>query len=396
MKIFNNTEIAFKSRTDRELKKAWLLFKLMSYPSAVKISGIFATIGIRFKVPVRWLVKPTIFSHFCGGETLDECKTVVEHLARFKVHSILDYAAEDQDSEEEIKSVMDEIIRTMDFATSQSYVPCSVFKPTALAPGNILGNAGSFSSGNDITQGIEKFRDNIRTLCQAACERDLPVMIDAEESHYQEVVDSVATEMMQLYNSKKAIVFNTLQMYRHDRLEFLSECIRKAGKNNYHLGIKLVRGAYMDQERERARRMGYPSPIYPDKQSTDSAFNSAISLCLDNLNNTSIFIGTHNEDSLIFLMEKMKSLKLKNDDPRVLVSQLYGMSDHISFNMAKHSYNVAKYLPYGPVRYLLPYLIRRAEENKSVSGQAGRELHYLKLEINRRNRSEKDKLNTKP
>jgi proline dehydrogenase len=383
MHIFENTEIAFKHRSDKELKKARILFRFMEYPLMVKAAGIVANLGIGLRLPLGWLVKPTVFTHFCGGESLEESRELVESLEKFGVQSVLDYAAENKESEDEILSVASEIIRTMDFAVGNPAVNFSVFKPSALAPVKILARAGTGKSKSDIS-GIEKFRANIKKLCLAAHKRGIPVMIDAEESHYQAIVDQVTMEMMELYNRERAIVFNTLQMYRHDRLDFLDECLRAASVKNYKLGLKLVRGAYMDQERERARRMGYPSPIYPDKESTDRAFNDAVTLCLQNIGITSIFVGTHNEESLLLLMDKMKEYDLQRGDPRIHVSQLYGMSDHISFNMAHESYNVVKYLPYGPVRYLLPYLIRRVEENKSVTGQSGRELHFINLEIERR------------
>ena len=355
-----------------------------------------ANLAIYLKLPVGWIVKPTIFSHFCGGETIEESRDVIDRLAKFKVESVLDYAAENQESDDQIESVIYEILKTIDLAKENNAVPFSVFKPTALAPVRLLATAAgshtpSFRESDTEKSGqsfresdMQKFRHNIRTLCQAAYERGIPVMIDAEESQYQDIVDSMVMEMMELYNKEKAIVFNTLQMYRHDRLDFLMDCITIAREKKYHFGVKLVRGAYLEQERERALKMGYPSPVYPDKQNTDNAFNSAIAICLENIDTTNLFAGTHNEESLSLLMDLMKSHKLGKNDPRVYVSQLYGMSDHISFNMAARSYNVAKYLPYGPVRYLIPYLIRRAEENKSVTGQAGRELHFVKLEIRRR------------
>ncbi len=393
MQIFENTEIAFRHRSDEELKKAGILFKFMEFPLLVKTAGIIAKMGIRLNLPVRWIVKPTIFNHFCGGESLEESRQLVDFLGKFKVRSVLDYAAENQESEQEIQSVINEIIRTMDFAATNPAVAFSVFKPSALAPVKVLARASS-SELSANTPEIEKFRNNIKTLCQAAFERGIPVMIDAEESHYQDIVDKVANEMMALYNKDKAIVFNTVQMYRHDRLDFLRECLSESGQKKYHLGLKIVRGAYIDQERSRAIKMGYPSPVYPDKRSTDDAFNSAISLCIKNIDHTSIFAGTHNEESMLLMMDKMKEYGLKKNDPRIFASQLYGMSDHISFNMAHESYNVAKYLPYGPVRYLLPYLIRRVEENKSVTGQAGRELHFINLEIERRNRLRKSGLHS--
>ena len=389
MQIFENTEIAFKHRSDKDLKKAGILFKYMGYPLLVKIAGILAHLGISIRLPLKWIVKPTIFSHFCGGENLEESGELVDFLAKFKVRSVLDYAAEKQESEQEIQSVITRITKTIEFSAGHPSVAFSVFKPSAIAAVEVLSKADlSDPEAIKLSSDIEKFINNIRTLCQKAFHEGIPVMIDAEESHYQDIVDKVAGEMMELYNKDEAIVFNTVQMYRHDRIEFLKGCIRDSVQKNYHLGLKIVRGAYMDQERARALKMGYPSPIYPDKKSTDEAFDQAILLCLQNIGSTSLFVGTHNEDSLIFMMEKMREYGLNNDDPRIYVSQLYGMSDHISFNMAHAKYNVAKYLPYGPVRYLLPYLIRRAEENKSVTGQAGRELRYVDLELKRRKQSD--------
>ncbi len=403
MQIFQNTETAFRLKTNKELRKASALFRLMSYPLLVGLSGKLANVAIHLNIPLRWIVKPTIFSHFCGGETIEECRNVIDRLSKFKVESVLDFAAENQESDDQIESVMHEIKRTMKLANETSSVPFTVFKPTAIAPVRFLSAAAQYippspDDNNKKYSAIsfresdkEKFRQNIRDLCQSAYEKRIPVMIDAEESYLQDIVDSLVMEMMELYNKEKAIVFNTLQMYRHDRLDFLRDCINIAKEKKYHLGLKLVRGAYMEQERERALKMGYPSPIYPDKQSTDKAFNLAIEICLENINRINLFAGTHNEESLLLLMNLMKSKKIRKNNTRVYVSQLYGMSDHISFNMAAHSFNVAKYLPYGPVRYLIPYLIRRAEENKSVTGQAGRELHFIKREIKRRKTSKNKK-----
>lgn len=385
MQLFENTEIAFRHRGDNELKKSAILFRLMGNPHLVNLLGKIARAGMKMNIPLRWFVKPAIFNHFCGGENLKETKKTVDFLAEFDVQSIPDYAAENQDSDHETESVINEIIDTMDFAVNHSSVSFSVFKPSALAPASVLAKADPFNNRpEDEIKDIEKFRNNIKILCQAAGERGVPVMIDAEEFHYQYIVDKVAEEMMELYNKEKAIVFTTLQMYRHDRLDYLSNLLDNARQKQYFPGLKIVRGAYLEQERSRAMKMGYPSPVYQDKAGTDNAFNSAISVCLKNIDITNLFAGTHNEESMILLMEKMKEYGLKRDDPRIFISQLYGMSDHISFNMASQSYNVAKYLPYGPIKILIPYLIRRAEENKAVTGKAGRELGLIKKEIKRR------------
>lgn len=392
MQLFENTEIAFKHRSDGELKKAAIMFKFMENPSLVNLLGKIAHTGMKMNIPVRWFVKPTIFNHFCGGENLEETKKIVDSLAEFNVGSVPDYAAENQVSIHETRSVINEIINTMDFALKHSSVSFSVFKPSALAPADVLAKADPYINlPEDEMKGIEKFRNNIKTLCQAAGERGVPVMIDAEEFHYQHIVDRVTEEMMELYNKEKAIVFTTLQMYRHDRLDYLNNLLDDARQKKYFPGLKIVRGAYLEQERSRALKMGYPSPVYQDKEGTDNAFNSAISICLKNIDITKLFAGTHNEESLVFLVEKMKEYGLKRNDRRIFVSQLYGMSDHISFNMASQSYNVAKYMPYGPIKILLPYLVRRAEENKAVTGQAGRELALIKKEIKRRKSSKPKK-----
>lgn len=392
MQLFENTEIAFRHRGDNELKKAALLFRLMGNPHLVNLLGKIALAGMKMNIPLRWFVKPTIFNHFCGGENLRETKRIVDSLAKFNVGSVPDYAAESQNYVHEKGSVINEIINTMDFALKHSSVSFSVFKPSALAPADVLAKADPFNNlPEDEIKGIEKFRNNIRKICQAAGERGVPVMIDAEEFHYQHIVDRVAEEMMELYNKEKAIVFTTLQMYRHDRLDYLNKLLDDARQKKYFPGLKIVRGAYLELERSRALKMGYHSPVYQDKKGTDNAFNSAISVCLKNIDITNLFAGTHNEESLLFLVKKMKEYKLKRDDPRIFVSQLYGMSDHISFNMASQSYNVAKYLPYGPIKILVPYLIRRAEENKAVTGQAGRELALIKKEIKRRKSTKPEK-----
>ncbi len=314
MHIFQNTEIAFKTRSDADLRKARFMFGIMSSPVLVRAMGLLAGIALRLRIPVRWLVKPTVFRLFCGGEYLDEAQGVVDMLAEHKVRSVTDFAAENRNSNEEINSVIREIIASMDFAKANTAVPFSVFKPTAIAPPGALEETGRSAAKSSAA---EKFRANFTTLCRAARDRGIPVMIDAEECHYQQIIDDLCTEMMELYNKERPIIFNTLQMYRHDRLDFLKEAISRARKKKYYTGFKLVRGAYMDQERERAMKIGYPSPIHADKESTDRAFNDAVTMCLDNLDITSLFAGTHNEESFLLLMEKMKAANIQSDDPRI-------------------------------------------------------------------------------
>lgn len=385
MNLFQNTGTAFQYKTDSELRRAVMLFRAMSKPWLVKTGNFIATAALKAGLPVEWLIRPTIFRHFCGGENIDESLEVIEKLAKFNVKSILDYSVEAKEDDEDINEVLKETLKTIEIASVNPGIPFAVFKPTAFASAVLLTKA---SSGSRLSpseqQELDKFRERIHTLCLTASEKNIPILIDAEESFYQDIIDKVAAEMMALFNSKKAIVYNTLQMYRHDRTKFLSNCLEIAEKDNYLLGIKLVRGAYLEKERLRAGKMGYPSPVHPDKESTDRAYDNALTFCIENINRISVFNGTHNEKSCLHMIAEMEKHNIANDDPRAYHSQLYGMSDHISFNLAKSGYNVAKYLPYGPIREVLPYLIRRAEENKSVAGQTGRELKLLKTEMKRR------------
>jgi len=382
---FDNTKIAFKSKSNKELKKAYFLFSTIKHPWLVKIGKVLVTIALAIRFPIKWIVKPTIYAHFCGGETISECEPVVQKLAKYNVKTILDYSVEGKESPEEMKAALDETIRAIKNASENPDIPFAVFKPTAFGKDAVLEKA---SSDKSLTTGeqeeLNRFRDRIDTLAKTAYDGDIPIMIDAEDYCYQKVIDQVVTEMMEKYNKKKPIVFNTLQMYRWDRLDFLKEELRKAQGGGYYIGMKFVRGAYMEKERERAERLGYPSPIHPDKERTDRDYNEALKFSVENIEKIAIFNGTHNEESSLYLTELMEEHGIEKDDPRAWSSQLYGMSDHISFNLAEEGYNVAKYLPYGPVKNVLPYLIRRAEENTSVAGQTSRELNLLKKETNRR------------
>ena len=380
-----NTKIAFRSKSNKELKKAYFLFSTIKHPWLVKTGKLLVNIALGIKLPIKWIVKPTIYAHFCGGETISECEPVVQKLAKYNVKSILDYSVEGKESPEEMQAALDETIRAINNASNNPDIPFAVFKPTAFGKDVVLEKA---SSDKNLTAGeqkeLDRFRERIDTLAKTAYDGDIPIMIDAEDYCYQRVIDQVVTEMMEKYNKEKPIVFNTLQMYRWDRLEFLKEALRKAKEGDYYIGMKFVRGAYMEKERERAKRLGYPSPIHPDKESTDRDYNAALKFSVENIEKIVIFNGTHNEQSSLYLTELMEEHGIAKDDPRAWFSQLYGMSDHISFNLAEEGYNVVKYVPYGPVKNVLPYLIRRAEENTSVAGQTSRELTLLKKETNRR------------
>ncbi len=382
---FNNTEIAFNTKSSRQLFKAWWLFKIVASPCMVKTGKLFIQLANAIRFPVKWFVKPTIYSHFCGGETLPECSQTVAILARHNVKSILDYSVEGKEREEDIQLALQETLKAIEYAAKDANIPFAVFKPTAFAPFHILekASAGQLDSMEDKAE-AEKFEERIEKLFRAGFDLDIPVMIDAEETWIQDYIDDLVGRMMEKYNKKKAIVYNTLQMYRHDRLAFLEKSLQESVEGNYFLGIKLVRGAYMEKERARAEKMNYPSPIHPDKPSTDKAYDDALAFCVKHIERISLFNGTHNEASCRFLAGIMNEKGLLPDDRRIYSSQLFGMSDHISFNMARAGYNVAKYIPYGPVKHVLPYLIRRAEENTSVAGQTGRELFLLTAERKRR------------
>ncbi len=385
---FENTEIAFKNKSNAQLKKAHFLFKVMGSTTLVKIGNSLTKIALGIHFPVAWAAKPTIYDHFVGGETIDNCKKVVKALGEYNVKAILDYSVEGKDDEKDIEKALRETINSIKNARQNPNIPFAVFKPTAFGKSVILEKAsdGEYLNENEQKE-VQKFKDRINTLCKAAYEADIPILVDAEDSWFQNIFDVVVTEMMEKYNKEKAIVFNTYQMYRWDRLDILKQAHKAASEGNYFLGAKFVRGAYMEKERERAEEKGYKDPIQPDKDSTDRDYNLALKYCIENLKNITIFNGTHNEFSNTYMAELMEENGIAKDDPRCWFSQLYGMSDHISFNLAEAGYNVAKYLPYGPVKHVLPYLLRRAEENTSIKGQSSRELQLIETEVQRRKKS---------
>ncbi len=382
---FENTRTAFRVQSDRDLKRAYFLFKLISYPWLVKLGNPLIQLASALRLPIGWIVKPTVYQHFVGGESLESCLPVVRKLKSGGVYSILDYSVEGKESDKEIEAALEETLRAIDFAAANPHIPFAVFKPTAFARSEaleILSGTGLPGKG-EIREG-QKFRERINTLCSRAHQHNLPILIDAEDSYYQPFIDSVVMDMMEKYNRIRAIVFNTYQMYRHDRLGRLKEDHERAEEQQFFLGAKFVRGAYMEKERERAQKMGYEDPIQPDKESTDRDYNLALKYSVEHIDRIAVFNGTHNEQSSRYMAELMTGHKLAPDDQRLWFSQLYGMSDHISFNLAQEGYNVVKYVPYGPVRHVLPYLMRRVEENTSVKGQTSRELDLIARERKRR------------
>ena len=382
---FEDTKTAFRIKSDRDLRRAYILFKLISYPILVKIGNPVIKVCSALRIPIGWIVKPTAFKHFVGGETLEDCQPAVEKIKTANVYSILDYSVEGKESDKAISAALEETLRAVKNAGKNPEIPFAVFKPTAFGKHHALEVLSAEGTPDPETKEEgEKFRNRIDTLCKTAFAYDIPIMIDAEDTYIQHFIDKVVMEMMQLYNKEKCIVYNTYQMYRHDRIAILEADIKKAREEKFFLGAKFVRGAYMERERLRAEKMDYEDPIQPDKESTDKDYNLALKISMDNLDIVSIFNGTHNEYSSKYLADLMIEQGIDPADKRIWFSQLYGMSEHISYNLSDAGFNVAKYVPYGPVRFVLPYLMRRVEENTSVKGQTGRELSLIKKERQRR------------
>ena len=384
MVSFDNTEIAFKSKSSAELRKAWWLFRLIGNNSLVKISRPFAGVAAALS-PTRYLIKQTIYAHFCGGETINECEGTINHLDQYNVGTILDYSVEGKQSEAVFDATADEIMATQERALKDDKVPFCVFKLTGLGRFALLEKASTEEMlTTDENQELERIKVRVERLCRKAFDSGRRLMLDAEESWIQPIMDKIILDMMRKYNTEKAVLYNTCQMYRHDRLAELKKWFGIAEQEGFYLGVKLVRGAYMEKERKRALEMNYPSPIQPDKASTDRNYNLAIDFIAAHYPKIAVCAGTHNEESSSKLAALMNQKNIASNSPQIYFSQLLGMSDHISFNLANEGYNVAKYVPYGPVSEVLPYLIRRAEENTSVAGQTSRELNLLTLEKERR------------
>ena len=380
---FNNTNIAFKLKSNNDLKRAYWLFRIIGSPLIVKLGKFFMIIALKLRLPVSFIVKRTIFKQFCGGESIQECSSTVETLGKYKVGTILDYSVEGKVEEEDFDQTTNIIIETIEKAAQEKNIPFAVFKITGISKFSLLEKASIDLNqlSTEEASELNKVKNRIDRICSAAKKKNVPVFIDAEETWVQDIIDQWAFEMMLLYNKEKCIVYNTIQMYRHDRLVFLKECNEKAKQSNISYGIKLVRGAYMEKERKRADEMGYPSPIQPDKESTDRDYDIALDYILKNINYLSLVAGTHNENSSKKLALALENHNISKDDSRIFFAQLLGMSDHISFNLADNNYNVAKYVPFGPIKEVMPYLLRRADENTSVAGQTGRELGLIKLEL---------------
>ena len=382
---FQDTETAFADKSDSELREKYRLFRMLNSPLLNAIGTRSAKFALSLGLPVEGLIKSTIFEQFCGGETIEECEPAVRKLGAAKIGAILDYSVEGKASEKDFDETKNEIIRTIDRAKNDPLIPFAVFKVTGVAPLGTLERMSAKRKLDGKSQAkCERIHSRVNEICEYASKRGQPVFIDAEESWIQDAIDRLATEMMEKYNLEHPIVYNTFQLYRKDRLQFLRESRREANANGYILGAKLVRGAYMEKERERAAENGNESPIHDDKAATDEDYNAAIDYCLKHLDEVAFVAGTHNEKSAYMLASRMHSLGIARDHPYINFSQLYGMSDNLSYVLAKNGYNVSKYVPYGPVGDAIPYLIRRAQENTSVTGQMSRELELISRELKRR------------
>lgn len=382
---FENTEIAFRHSSNSALKRAYWLFKIINVNFLVKIGPPITNFAVNIGLPIKGLIKATIFKHFCGGETITECNNTIKNLANGGVGTILDYSIEGEDDEQVFDHTCDEIIRTIERAAGDNAVPITVFKVTGVGRFSLL---EKLDAGQELTADEQKewkkVQQRVLNICDKAFKLGIPVMIDAEETWIQKTIDLLALDMMSRFNKEKAIVYNTYQMYRHDKLQSIKDDYQQAVKEGFILGAKIVRGAYMEKERKRAEEMGYPSPIQPDKESADKDYNAAMKFCVDHIDRIAFVAGTHNEQSCQLLAQWLSDKNIDPKNPHVYFSQLLGMSDNLSFNLANAKYNVAKYVPYGPIKAVLPYLFRRAQENTAIAGQMSRELGLIVKEKRRR------------
>lgn len=382
---FNDTKIAFQYRSDKDLKQARLLFSTMAYPSVSALGMKLTQWAIRWRLPVKGIIKNTIFKQFCGGETLAEARHTADTLGKFGVDAILDYGVEGKESEQAFEQAVPEFINAIDAAAASSYTPFISLKVTGFARFTLL---EKINTGATLTEAEQQEWDRVHQrilkICAHAAAKNIMVLVDAEETWIVEGVNQLADAMMARFNKDRVIVFNTFQLYTWGALPFLKEAVAAASEKGYLYGAKLVRGAYMEKERRRAQEKNYKDPIQPNKAATDHDYDAAVDFCLRHLDQLWVFIGTHNEQSCQKAAATMAQLGIPPSDKRVWFSQLFGMSDNISFNLGHAGYNVAKYLPYGPVKDVIPYLMRRAEENTSVAGQTSRELMLINKELERR------------
>lgn len=384
-KIFDNTQVAFSLKSDTELERAYFLFKLIASQPLVKIGTAVTNFALKAHLPVEGLIRSTVFDHFCGGVNEVDCLKVVDNMFTKGVSSVLDYSVEGKEEEAQFDAALEMTLKTIEFAREREAIPFAVFKPTGFGRLDLYEKVGEKTVLTEAEQQEwNRVISRFDLACKTAHEKDVLLLIDAEESWMQDAADAIVADMMRKYNKQKAIVFNTLQMYRWDRLDYLKSLHDQAKSEGFYIGMKLVRGAYMEKENDRATERGLKSPICVSKEATDINYDAAVLYMIENIDKMAIFAGTHNEESSYKLMQLMAEKGITKNDKRIFFGQLLGMSDNISFNLAINGYNVAKYLPFGPVKDVMPYLIRRAEENTSVAGQTSRELTLIKTERTRR------------
>lgn len=382
---FDDTSIAFANKDDRSLKRAYWLFKLISKPWMAAVGSTMARLAVQMRLPVKGLIRSTIYEQFCGGETLEKSLPTIRQLADSNVLTVLDYGVEGKETETDFDHTMEEMLREMDFAKANPNVPSISCKLTGLGRFGLFAKLDAKEKLTESEQAEwERFKSRFERLCKQAYDMQMGLYIDAEETWIQQPIDDLVEEAMSRYNKERAVIYNTTQHYRNDRVEYLKGAIKRAQEGDYLFGIKLVRGAYMEKERKRALEMGYPSPIHETKADTDSGYDEAVTLCVDHVDRVSVCVATHNEKSCRLFAEQVVAKKLDRNHPHLMVCQLLGMSDHITFNMANAGFRAGKYIPYGPVKDVIPYLTRRARENTSVEGQTGRELQLLRKELKRR------------
>ena len=385
---FNDSKSAFKDKSDFDLNRAFFLFQTLNYPKISKFLTIILKVILSLRIPINFLIKLTIFKQFCGGETIFESSKTIDKLWKSSIGTILDYSAEGQENEDDFKDVYEETLKVLDIAKNNPKIPFVVFKLTGLIQFNILKKLSDKEKlSKEENSSLIKLNKRLDTICKKAKDINKPIFIDAEESWIQDGIDDLVFSLMKQFNKEKVLIFNTVQMYRHDRLAYLKNLSQIAQSEGFKIGLKIVRGAYHEKEIERALEKGCNIPVHEKKSNTDKDFNNALKFCVENINHISICSGTHNIESSTYLLKLMKEHSIKNNDDRIYSSQLLGMSDNISYNLSNANYNVSKYVPYGPVKKVIPYLIRRAEENRSISGQMGRELKNILEEKKRRKAS---------
>ena len=333
----------------------------MQYGGLVKLGTYLTPLAIRMGLPINNTIRRTIFKQFVGGETLEETAPVVQKLAQSGVQVILDYGVEGKEGEAEFERGCNEFIRVIKYAGSQKTIPFISVKVTGFARFGLLQkldeamhiadhpalqsryNIALQQLGWDAMQEWDKVQQRMKRICEAALATNVGVLVDAEESWIQDPVDALTMQMMRDYNQKQVLIYNTIQLYRHDRLNFLKTSYAAAEEKHFLLGAKLVRGAYMEKERRRARERGYESPIQKNKEATDNDYNAAVRFCIEHLDRIGVIVATHNEHSNLYTTELLQQKSLPLNHPHVHFSQLYGMSDNITYNLAAAGCNVSKY-----------------------------------------------------